>query len=71
MPSNEQNRIADLYHAALEHPPDERTVFLDAACDGDDALRREVESLLRYHVDSVPFLDFLPAPWLMASARVS
>lgn len=39
-------RIEALYHAALMRPERERAAFLDTACDGDEALRHEVESLL-------------------------
>ena len=37
--------------AALDREPAERTAFLDDACDGDEVLRREVESLL---VNDIP-----------------
>jgi serine/threonine protein kinase/tetratricopeptide (TPR) repeat protein len=36
-----------LFHQALEHPPDRRGAFLDAACGGDAGLRARVEVLLR------------------------
>ncbi|MEW6209126.1 MAG: protein kinase [Acidobacteriota bacterium] len=39
-------KIDSLLQAALEREPDERARFLDSACEGDDELRREVESLL-------------------------
>jgi serine/threonine protein kinase len=39
-------KIIDLADAASELPGEERTTFLDKACDGDDAMRSEVESLL-------------------------
>jgi len=38
--------IERLFQEALERPDAEREAFLRAACDGDDDLRREVESLL-------------------------
>ncbi len=38
--------IERLYHAALERDAAERAAFLNEACGGDEALRREVESLL-------------------------
>jgi hypothetical protein len=38
--------IERLYHSALAHPVDRRAAYLAAACAGDEALRREVESLL-------------------------
>ena len=39
-------RVEELYHAANALPIDERAAFLDEACGGDTALRREVASLL-------------------------
>ena len=41
-------KIEELYHAALGRGESERPAFLDQACGGDEALRREVESLLAY-----------------------
>jgi non-specific serine/threonine protein kinase/serine/threonine-protein kinase len=37
----------ELYFGALERPEDERAAFLASACGNDEALRRDVESLLR------------------------
>jgi hypothetical protein len=39
-------QISDLYHAALARAPEERRAFLTDACDGDGALRQEVDSRL-------------------------
>ncbi len=39
-------RLEELFHAARALPPGERAAFLDTACSGDSAMRREVESLL-------------------------
>lgn len=44
--SDDWRRLEQLFHDALERPPDQRDVFLAQACDGDPALRHEVESLL-------------------------
>ncbi len=38
--------IEEIFLAALEQEPEQVSAFLDTACDGDDALRREVEVLL-------------------------
>src|SRR6266542_425678 len=46
MTPESHRKICDLYHSASEHATAERTAFLDEACGGDEALRREVESLL-------------------------
>src|ERR1700674_3682969 len=39
-------KIEDLYHSAGQREQDERSAFLAEACQGDEQLRREVESLL-------------------------
>ena len=41
-------QVERLYHEALTRDPHEREAFLADACAGDDALRREVESLLAH-----------------------
>jgi len=41
-------RVDTLYHAALQHDPAERASFLAAACDGDEELLAEVQSLLTH-----------------------
>jgi len=46
MPAQRSQQVERLYHQARERDPHERAAFLDQACGGDDALRREVESLL-------------------------
>lgn len=46
-----------LHQAALDRQPSERAAFLAEACAGDEALRREVESLLTYEADAAPFLE--------------
>ena len=40
-------KVEELFHAALERPPEERPAFLDRACNGDTDLRRQVELLLK------------------------
>ena len=40
------HQIEELYHVARAKDAGARAAFLDTACSGDDALRREVESLL-------------------------
>ncbi len=46
----------NLFHLALERPPEERSTFLDGACEGDVSRRRRVELLLRSHEASDSFL---------------
>ena len=49
-------RIDELFAAAVEREPSQRNEFLTLACRGDDALREQVESLLRAHEESSDFL---------------
>jgi Tol biopolymer transport system component len=50
-------RVKALFQAALERPPEERAAFVSVAADGDEALRREVESLLASDAAEASFLD--------------
>src|SRR5438128_4622220 len=52
--------IDRLFHTTLECAPEKRAGFLSQACGDDEALRVEVESLLRAHEQDGSFLD-LPA----------
>src|SRR5262245_9205941 len=49
--------VKRLHQAALDREPGQRGAFLEDACAGDDALRREVESLLSYESDAEPFME--------------
>lgn len=50
-------QIDELFHSVLEHESGERAAFLAQACTGDEALRREVESLIGSHEDSDSFIE--------------
>lgn len=50
-------QIERIYHAALEHIPEERRQFLLAACEGDAELRGELASLLVQDVATGNLLD--------------
>jgi serine/threonine protein kinase/Tfp pilus assembly protein PilF len=47
-------RAKELFLAALSHPAADRAAFVAGACGGDEALRREVESLLEYYEENEP-----------------
>jgi serine/threonine protein kinase len=49
-------QVGQLYQAALELRPGERTAFLRQACGEDESLCREVESLLAAEQDAADFL---------------
>ena len=57
MDTERWRHIERLYHAALERPPRERDVFLEAECRGDDDLRLEVQALLSRAASAEVFLD--------------
>jgi serine/threonine protein kinase len=48
-----------VFAAALELPAEKRPAYLDQACAGDAALRRQVEALLRVHDDAGDFFEKL------------
>src|SRR5207237_8420857 len=50
-------RIEELYHSAREREPSQRIAFLNQACAGDEALRREIESLLAEDKEAKGFLE--------------
>ncbi|HWN10780.1 MAG TPA: serine/threonine-protein kinase [Pyrinomonadaceae bacterium] len=50
-------QIDELFHSALEHESSERAAFLGRACNGDESLRREVESLIGSHERSESFFE--------------
>jgi serine/threonine protein kinase/Tol biopolymer transport system component len=60
-------QVEELYHAALERPPDQRTAFLRDACPEDVGLCREVESLLAQEKGADGLLE---APVLQAAAKM-
>jgi serine/threonine protein kinase/Tfp pilus assembly protein PilF len=49
--------IESLYHSACELKPEQRRAYLETACAGDEALRREVESLLAHDDLAAAFLE--------------
>jgi len=56
MTPEQLERVAQLYQATLELKPSERAALLDQACGEDEALRREVESLLAADEQAEGFL---------------
>src|SRR5919106_1859976 len=65
--SSLHHRAKDVFLAALERPRTERHAFLVEACRGDDALRREAESLLAFHEEDA---DAQPADATFAAGDV-
>jgi hypothetical protein len=50
-------KAKDIFDSALKLEPEHRTVFLAKACADDEALRREVESLIASHEKTGTFID--------------
>ena len=49
---------AEIFKNAIEiKGPAEREIYLDSACGGDQALRVEVEALLKSHLEADDFLE--------------
>ncbi|MFZ0283969.1 MAG: serine/threonine-protein kinase, partial [Terriglobales bacterium] len=57
MQSERWQKVERLYHAVLECEENGRAAFLARACEGDEALRREVESLVSYGGRSGKFIE--------------
>ena len=64
--SENWEQVKELFEAALKREAVERVAFLDGACAGDEALRREVESLHKSYEQAGSFMD---APAVEAAAE--
>ena len=75
MDSKRWKQVDDVLQSALDRLPEEREAFLRHACAGDEALEREVRSLLASERQAGKFLEH-PAiegprgPWLAARAKM-
>ena len=66
MDSERWKRIDELLQAALERPPAEREAFVRQACAGDEALEREVRSLMASGEEAGSFME---SPAIEVAAR--
>ena len=57
MDENFWNELATVFAEVIELPPEERPQFLAIACEGNPALRKEIDSLLGYYESAPEFLD--------------
>jgi eukaryotic-like serine/threonine-protein kinase len=57
MPPERWQQIEKIYYSALELEDRQRVAFLEKACVGDEALRQEVESLLRFDSRGEGFIE--------------
>src|ERR1039457_379315 len=67
MDSERWKQVDSLLQSVLERPPEEREAFLHHACSGDQALEREVRSLLTAQQEAGGFLEI---PAMEVAARV-
>src|SRR5262245_29397755 len=58
-PQDRSKDVSRIYLAARELSDSQRLVYLQGACGEDEALRREVESLLEWNADLAPILAAL------------
>src|SRR5262252_2863577 len=75
--ANRWSRVKEVFQSALECRPEERAAYLDRACAADRALRSEVDSMLRAHVNATaasfagqPAIDALAAAHIAAPPSV-
>ncbi len=66
MTSEVRQTVEDIFQTVCELPPADRAAYLDQACSGNDALRREVEELIKFHESHETFLE---KPALQDAAR--
>jgi serine/threonine protein kinase/Tol biopolymer transport system component len=59
-PPDRWQKIERLYHAALKMEPGQRAAFLAEACASDDAMLREVASLILAHEQAGDFIEGTP-----------
>jgi hypothetical protein len=57
MSPDQERRLEEIFSAARDLPPRERTAFLERACGGDVELRRQADSLLAAHEQAGQFLQ--------------
>src|SRR6266550_8999656 len=72
MTSERPHHVTDLFQLAAERAPEERTTFLQTACQGDEGLRREVESLIASYERAENFIEspaFEVVPELLTDDR--
>src|SRR6266513_108709 len=60
-------QVKEIFNSAVQYKPEGRTAFLSRACGGDEALRKEVESLLATDEKNGSFID---SPAYEAAAKL-
>lgn len=57
MTPEQWEKVSDIFHSVAALDPEKRAAYLDQACDGDETLRDEVESLLSAHEEAAEFIE--------------
>ena len=57
MKPEQWGKVESIFHKALDADESRRSSVIEELCAGDEALRREVESLLAHHSDSASFIE--------------
>ena len=57
MKAENWQKVDELFHEALERDNEERRLFLATACNGDQELLREVQSMLAHHQKAKSFME--------------
>src|SRR6266850_4745678 len=50
-------KLDQLFHSALECTSSERDTFVAEACEGDDSLRQELQSMIAHHQQAGSFIE--------------
>ncbi len=50
-------RITEVFQSAIKREPDQRAVYLDGVCAGEESLRQEVEALIAAHEQADSFIE--------------
>ena len=58
-PQDRSNEVSRIYLAARELPDSDRLAYVQRECAGDEALQRELESLLAWNSEVEPFMAAL------------
>ena len=64
------HKAKEIFQTAIDRLPGERSAFLASACDGDEALRAEVESLIVAHEKDGSFITEQIAAGLSAAHAI-
>jgi len=57
MNSERERQITSIFHSAVAREPHERGPYLDGACGDDEALRHEIEELIKSRDSAGSFID--------------